>query len=74
MSSIPVSIKELEAIAEVVSRDLLEQWAIDDRFKEEDMVIAAKNAVDDTIFIINSFMEHLNNQMMNASEESKLIQ
>jgi hypothetical protein len=73
MSSVPISVSELELIAEVVARDLLEQWAIDDRFKEEDMVIAAQNVVDDTIFVINSFMEHLNNQMMTSAEDKKLI-
>jgi hypothetical protein len=78
MSSVPLSMNQLEEIAEMVSRDLLEKWAIDDRFTEEEMEKAAQNAVDDTIFIINNFMEHFNNVMIQQSEsqenkESKLI-
>lgn len=73
MSTVPLNMNELEGIAEVVARDLLEQWAIDDRFKEEEMLKAAQNAVDDTIFIINNFMEHFNNLMMTKSEEKRLI-
>lgn len=78
MSSVPLSMNQLEEITEMVSRDLLEKWAIDDRFKEEEMEKAAQDAVDDTIFIINNFMEHFNNVMIQQSEsqenkESKLI-
>lgn len=74
MSSVPLSMQQLEDIATEVARNLLEQWAIDDRFKEEDMAKAAAQAVDDTIFVINNFMEHFNYHMMNAPQDKKLIQ
>lgn len=64
MSSVPLSLSQLEDIATMVARDLLEQWAINDRFTEEQMEKAAQFAVDDTIFIINNFMEHFNNYMI----------
>jgi hypothetical protein len=70
MSQIPLSMNQLETIVEVVSRDLLEQWAINDRFKEDEMVQAAQNSVDDTVFVINAFMEHFNTYMMTQAEES----
>jgi hypothetical protein len=74
MSSVPLSMQQLEDIATEVSRSLLEQWAIDDRFSEEDMVKAAQNAVNDTIFVINNFMEHFNSYMLTESEQkSNLI-
>jgi ribosomal protein S13 len=73
MASIPLALEELEAIAEIVSRELLEQWAIDDRFTEEQMTEAALNAVDDTIFVINRFMEQFNSIMMEKARESKII-
>jgi hypothetical protein len=73
MSSVPLSMQQLENITTEVARDLLEQWAIDDRFNEEDMVKAAQNAVDDTVFVINNFMEHFNSYMLTIAEEKKII-
>ena len=73
MSSVPLSMSELETIVEVVSRELLEQWAIDDRFEEEDMIKSAQNAVNDTVFVINKFMEYFNNNMILQAEKQKLI-
>lgn len=73
MSSVPLSMQQLEDIATEVARNLLEQWAIEDRFKEEDMAKAAAQAIDDTVFVINSFMEHFNYHMMNTSQDKKLI-
>jgi hypothetical protein len=70
MSQVPLSMNQLETIVEVVSRDLLEQWAINDRFKEDEMVQAAQNSVDDTVFVINAFMEHFNTYMMTKAKES----
>lgn len=62
---------QLENIAELVARDLLEKWAIEDRFDEKDLVKTTQNAVDDTIFVINNFMEHFNNVMIYEQEENK---
>jgi hypothetical protein len=72
MSQVPLSVNQLETIVEVVSRDLLEQWAINDRFKEEEMTQAAQNSVNDTVFVINAFMEHFNTYMMTQAKESKI--
>ena len=71
MSSVPLSMNQLENIAELVARDLLEKWAIEDRFDEKDLVQTTQNAVDDTIFVINNFMEHFNNVMIYEQEENK---
>jgi hypothetical protein len=64
--------KQLEDITTAVARDLLEQWALTDRFLEDDMTQAAQNAVDDTVFVINNFMEHFNDYMMFEAEKNKL--
>jgi hypothetical protein len=72
MSSVPLSTNKLETIVEVVSRDLLEKWAIDDRFNEDDLVQATQNAIDDTVFVINNFMEHFNTYMMFEAEKKNL--
>jgi hypothetical protein len=73
MSNIPMSMKQLEDITTEVARELLEQWAIDNRFKENEMIKAAQDAVDDTVFVINKFMEQFNYYMLIESEKDKLI-
>jgi enamine deaminase RidA (YjgF/YER057c/UK114 family) len=73
MSSVPMSVNQLEDITTSVARDLLEQWAINDRFTIDELEEAKKNVVDDTIFVINNFMEHFNNLMMQASQEPKSV-
>lgn len=73
MSSVPLSMKQLEDIVTQVSQELLEDWAINDRFKEEDLTIAAQNAVNDTVFVVNQFMEYFNTIMIEQATESKLI-
>jgi hypothetical protein len=72
MAQIPLSVNQLETIVETVSRDLLEQWALNDRFSEDDLDKAKQDAVDDTIFVINQFMEHFNTYMMFEAEKKKL--
>ncbi len=71
MSSVPLSVNQLETIVELISRDLLEKWALDDRFKEDEMIKATQDAIDDTVFVINAFMEHFNTYMMMESEKKK---
>ena len=73
MASVPVSLNNLEEIVIQVSRDLLEQWAIDDRFTEDEIDKAAQLAADDTLFVVNNFMEHFNNMMIQQAEEKRLI-
>jgi hypothetical protein len=70
---IPVGMKELETIVEKVASDLLEQWAIDDRFTEDKMQEAAQMAMNDTIFVINKYME-IFNELIAVSQGKKLIQ
>jgi hypothetical protein len=73
MSNVPLSLEQLQKIAETVSRELLEQWAINDRFTEDQSEIAIKNAVDDTAFVINRFMSLLNDAMLQSSQDKSLI-
>ena len=72
MSNVPLSMKQLEDITTIVARDLLEQWAISDRFTEDEMVKYAQYAVDDVVFVINNFMEHFNTYMMFEAEKRKI--
>lgn len=67
MAEVPVSIEDLNNIAVAVARDLLEKWAIDDRFTEEQLNEYSQYASEDTIFIINKYMEYLNFKMMESS-------
>ena len=75
MSSVPVSMEKLERITEQVAQELLEDWAINDRFNENEKEIAIQNAVNDTALVINSFMELLNSAMLEEAQSSpnKLI-
>jgi hypothetical protein len=73
MSSVPLSMQKLEEITILVAQELLEDWAINDRFDENEMDQAKENAVNDTILIINSFMEKFNEVMILEATEKKLI-
>ena len=69
MANVPLSIEALEDIAANVARDLLEQWAIDDRYTEENVVEATQNAISDTLFVINKYMEEVNTYMLVEAEK-----
>ena len=43
MAGVPVSMEKLEKITEQVARELLEDWAINDRYAPEDTEIAIQN-------------------------------
>jgi len=73
MASVPLSANQLETIVETVARDLLESWAINDRFSIDELENAKQYAVDDAVFVINNFMEHFNTYMMFEAEKKKLI-
>ena len=74
MASVPLSMNKLEEITFQVAQELLEQWAIDDRFNEDQIAEATQNAVDDTVFIINRFMEEFNTHMLvEAEQKSNLV-
>jgi hypothetical protein len=60
MAEVPISLQTLETIATNVSNDLLEKWAIEERFTEKDQIKYGQYAVDDAIFVINKFMEQFN--------------
>jgi hypothetical protein len=66
---IPLSVSNLEKIVEVVATELLEQWAIDDRFTEENIEEAKLDAIDDTVFVVNSFMNYFNEAMLTANAQ-----
>jgi hypothetical protein len=73
MASVPISMEKLESIAVQIAGELLEEWAINDRFEESELEQAKENAVNDTILVINSFMERFNTAMLEEAEEKKLI-
>jgi hypothetical protein len=66
---IPLSVSNLEKIVEVVATELLEQWAIDDRFTEENIEKAKLDAIDDTLFVVNSFMNYFNEAILTANAQ-----
>jgi hypothetical protein len=73
MADVPVSMEKLEYITTYVAEELLENWAINDRFTEDQIIDAKVWAVADTILVINSFMEKFNNAMLEEAQEKKLI-
>jgi hypothetical protein len=73
MSSVPISMKSLEDIVSKVAQELLEEWAINDRFSINEKEIAVQNAVNDTALVINSFMELFNTAMVEQESQKKLI-
>ena len=68
MASVPLSLEDLQNIATHVSRDLLEKWALEDRFSEEELEKYTQLAADDTIFVINQYMEYFNLKLNSISE------
>jgi len=73
MAEVPVPLQELNNITESVARLLLEDWAINDRFKEDELEQATQNAVSDTVFVIGQFMEQFNALVAEKARESKII-
>jgi hypothetical protein len=69
MASVPLSVEQLEQIVQVVAHNLLEKWAIDDRFTEEQITEYAQHAVDDTVFVINNYMDSVNTVMLEQAEQ-----
>lgn len=72
-SSIPLSLSELEEAVQQVAHSLLEKWAIEDRFTEDQMLEYVQHSVDDTAFVINSYMQHMNNIMITKAQEMKIV-
>lgn len=73
MTSVPLNINQLETITEIVARDLLEEWAINDRFTEDQIVQSTQNAISDTIFVMNRFMTLFNEQMLQTAVDKHII-
>jgi hypothetical protein len=73
MTSVPLNINQLETITEIVARDLLEEWAINDRFTEDQIVQSTQNAISDTIFVMNRFMTLFNEQMIQTAMDKNII-
>jgi len=49
-------------------------WQYKDKdFTEEQIEKAQQDAVEDTVFVINNFMEHFNTYMMFEAEKKSLI-
>jgi hypothetical protein len=59
-SSIPLPTQQLEKIISQTAQDLLEKWAVDDRFTEDQIANYAQYAIDDTVFIVNQYMIYFN--------------
>ena len=66
-NSIPLPTAKLEQIISQTAQDLLEKWAIDDRFTEEELTNYAQHAIDDTVFIVNQYMIYFNMVMQEMS-------
>ena len=74
-NSIPLPIAQLEKIISQTAQDLLEKWAVDDRFTEDQIANYAQYAIDDTVFIVNQYMIYFNMimQEMSLGNADKII-
>mgnify|MGYP003345872414 FL=1 len=74
-SSIPLPTQQLEKIISQTAQDLLEKWAVDDRFTEDQIANYAQYAIDDTVFIVNQYMIYFNMimQEMSLGNADKII-
>ena len=66
-NSIPLPTQQLERIISQTAQDLLEKWAVDDRFTEDQLTNYAQYAIDDTVFIVNQYMIYFNMVMQEMS-------
>ena len=66
-NSIPLPVAQLEKIISQTAQDLLEKWAVDDRFTEDQIANYAQYAIDDTVFIVNQYMIYFNMIMQEMS-------
>ena len=63
MSSVPVSMNELEEVVGLCSRDLVEKWAVEGEIPNDEMAEYTQLAIDTVAFIIDSFMGYMNDIM-----------
>jgi len=66
-NSIPLGLEQLETLVQVVAQNLLEKWAIEDRFTEEEMYDYVKHSIDDTVFVINNYITLMNDLMLDEA-------
>ena len=66
-NSIPLPTQQLERIISQTAQDLLEKWAVDDRFTENQLTNYAQYAIDDTVFVVNQYMIYFNMVMQEMS-------
>ena len=66
-NSIPLPVVQLEKIISQTAQDLLEKWAVDDRFTEDQIANYAQYAIDDTVFVVNQYMIYFNMVMQEMS-------
>jgi hypothetical protein len=74
-NSIPLPTQQLERIISQTAQDLLEKWAVDDRFTEDQLTNYAQYAIDDTVFVVNQYMIYFNMimQEMSLGNADKII-
>jgi hypothetical protein len=68
--SVPLHFKQLEDLVTQVASELLEHWAINGRYEESEQDKAAQNAIDDTVYVINSYMIKFN-ELIAIAESNK---
>jgi len=69
MAEVPMPLNKMEEIAGEVAVELFENWAITDRLDttQDDYIEKYANlAVEDSLFVINCFMEKFNNAIKEA--------
>jgi hypothetical protein len=70
MAEIPLPMNELEELIGDIAIELLESWASEGRIPDGEEAKHGSLALDDTVFIINLFMEKFNEAMSKAQLQS----
>jgi hypothetical protein len=60
MSSVPISMDNLELIVSNCAKDLLEHWAIESDLQENELADYAVMAAETATFVIDKFMGYMN--------------
>jgi hypothetical protein len=70
MAEIPLPLDELEQLIGDVAIELLETWASEGRIPDGEEAKYGELAIEDTVFIVNVFMEKFNEAMSKAQLQS----
>jgi hypothetical protein len=73
MSSVPVSLEDLELIISQCARDLLESWAIESDLKDDELPGYAAMAAETAAFVVEHFMYYLNSTMFTMASDKSII-